>query len=88
MASQTLIPRFRDGHRVRVVLLRGDDESTDFVPAHHRKYHGMIGYIAETKHAQSYIRSLHYEVFITRIGINLTLLEEHLESADSRRSVP
>ncbi len=86
MAKQTQMPRFTDGQRVKVVLLRDSGEPKDGVPAGHLRYHGMIGYVTEYEHTQSETQSFRYEVFITKIGVNLAVSEECLESAESRES--
>ncbi len=86
MAKQRRMPRFTDGQRVRVVLLRDSGEPKDGVPARLLRYHGMVGYVTEYEHIQSETQSFRYDVFITKIGVNLALSEECLESAESRES--
>ncbi len=86
MAKQTQMPRFTDGQRVKVVLLGDGGEPKVGVPAGHLRYHGMIGYVTECEHIQSEAQSFRYDVFITKIGVNLALSEECLESAESRES--
>jgi hypothetical protein len=94
MDSQVQTPKFDVGHRVKVVLLREDGEPMDHLSAYYLKYHGKVGYVAESEvelpkinHERWKTLSYNYQIFMVKIGIILRLPEKYLESAESRRFV-
>jgi len=86
MARHTQIPRFTDGERVRVVLLRDAGGLRDHFHARLLNYHGMIGYVTESEHPRSEAEPCRYEVLISKLGVRISLPEECLESAEVHRS--
>jgi hypothetical protein len=94
MDIQVQTPKFDVGHRVKVILQSEDDEPIDHLSTNYLKYHGKVGYIAESEvelpkisRERWNIKSYNYDVFIVKIGVILRLPEEYLESAESRRFV-
>jgi hypothetical protein len=85
MARHTQKPRFTDGQRVRVILLREADGTRDQFRARLLNYYGMIGYVTDSEHMRSETEFCRYEVLISKIGVRISLPEECLESAESGR---
>jgi hypothetical protein len=94
VTTKTQIPRFAEGQRVKVVLLRNYGELRYRLPEDYSQCDGKIGYVMTSRADSFPIKSLRlwiqcygYEVIMTRTADILSLPEDCLELAECQHEV-